>query len=51
LLQTTDRLGTIREILARRESIYEDLADWTINTDKQAAKQIVNRICRKIDSL
>lgn len=51
LLQTTDRLGRIREILARREPIYEELADWIINTDKQTAKQIVNKICRKLNAL
>ena len=46
LLQTEDRLGKIREILAVREPLYMEIADEIVATDSKSVKQIVDTLCR-----
>ena len=46
LLQTQDRLGKIKEILAAREPLYKEIADEIIATDGKNVKQIVDALCR-----
>lgn len=48
LLQTNDRLGKIRELLALREPIYRQLADIEISTEGKSVKQIVDKLCRRL---
>jgi shikimate kinase len=47
LLQTEDRLGKIREILAAREPLYKEIADEIITTEGKSVKQIVDALCRE----
>ena len=46
LLQTEDRLAKIKEILAAREPLYEEIADEIVVTDGKSVKQIVDTLCR-----
>ena len=46
LLQTEDRLGKIREILAVREPLYMEIADEIVATDGKSVKQIVDMLCK-----
>ena len=48
LLKTEDRLGKIEELLKIRGPLYEEVADFIINTDDYSVKKIVNRICQKL---
>jgi len=50
LLQTEDRLGKIKEILAAREPLYMELADEIVATDGKSVKQIVDSLCRGTES-
>lgn len=44
LLQSGDRLKTIRTLLARRESLYRDMADLIVTTDDRNMRQIIGEI-------
>ncbi len=48
LLKTEDRLGKIEELLKIRGPLYEEVADFIINTDDYSVKKIVNKICQKL---
>ncbi len=48
LLQTEDRLQTIKDILADREPLYLETADTIINTDKLSVNQIVKEALQRI---
>lgn len=48
LLQTEDRIGRIKELLAVREPLYKEVADVTVNTDGQTVKQVVEFITQQI---
>lgn len=48
LLQTEDRLQTIKDILAIREPLYMDTADSVIDTDKLSVNQIVSEALDRI---
>ena len=50
LLQTNDRLGRIRELLAVREPIYRQIADIEVSTEGKSVKQIVDKLYRKLKS-
>ncbi|MEX0951894.1 MAG: shikimate kinase AroK [Gammaproteobacteria bacterium] len=50
LLQTPDRLGRIRELLAERDVLYRGLADLTIDTDRLTVRRSVNAICKKLQT-
>ncbi len=49
LLKTEDRLGKIEELLKIRAPLYEEVADFIINTDDHSAMQLVNKICQKLE--
>ncbi len=44
LLQTADPVGKMAEILAVREPLYEQLADYTVDTSLVTVTEIVERI-------
>jgi shikimate kinase len=44
LLQTGNRLKTIKELLEVREPLYEEIADFIIDTDGHTVRKIVNNI-------
>jgi len=44
LLQTGDRMQIIRELLEFRGPLYEETADFIINTEENSIKQIVKQI-------
>ena len=44
LLQSGDRLTTMRELLARRESIYNETADLVVPTDDRNMRHVINEI-------
>ncbi len=46
LLNTEDRMTTIRELLEKRGPLYEEIADLIISTDHEPLKQIVEKISR-----
>ncbi len=48
LLKTEDRLGKIEELLKIRAPLYEEVADFIINTDDHTVMQIVNIISQKL---
>lgn len=48
LLQTDDPEATLREIIARREPLYRETADLTINTGRMGARQVVKRIVSRL---
>ena len=48
LLQTDDRFGRIKQLLAVRDPIYREVADEIIPTDGKSVKQIVDKLCRKL---
>ena len=50
LLQVSDRLGKIKEILAERESIYKSLADEIIEIDTIGINEIIKKILEIIDT-
>ena len=48
LLNTEDRMATIKEILEKRGPLYEEIADLIICTDHKPVKQIINEISQKL---
>lgn len=49
LLQTPEDSRTVLERLAKeRNTLYEDVADFTVKTDEQSAKVVAGQIIRKI---
>ena len=49
LLQTAEDSRTVLERLAKeRNTLYEDVADFTVKTDEQSAKVVASQIIRKI---
>jgi len=48
LLKIEDRLGKIEELLKIRAPLYEEAADFIINTDDHTVMQIVNIISKKL---
>lgn len=50
LLQNGDRLARIREILAERDPLYQELADLIIDTDRLTVRRTVNNICRRLQT-
>lgn len=51
LLNTHDKLGRIKSILAEREPIYNKIADIRISVDKMSIKRIVDEIAEYINTL
>ena len=50
LLQNGDRMQIIKELLEFREPLYEETADFIINTEENSIKQIVKQIRDKISA-
>lgn len=49
LLQTEEDSRTVLERLAKeRNTLYEDVSDFTVKTDEQSAKVVASQIIRKI---
>jgi shikimate kinase len=49
LLQTDEDSRTVLERLAKeRNTLYEDVSDFTVKTDEQSAKVVASQIIRKI---
>jgi shikimate kinase len=51
LLNTEDRLLTIKELLKIRGAIYEDVADFVVSTDDRTIKNIIETIVKKMDEV
>ena len=49
LLNTDDRLKTIKELLAERKELYEGLADIIVDTEHQSIRKIHEQIAAKIE--
>lgn len=48
LLQTGDRPGRIRQLLAEREPLYREIADCTVDTGQGSVAHSVDLICREL---
>ena len=49
LLDTEDRMATIKELLEKRGPLYEEIADLIICTDHRPINQIINKISQKLN--
>jgi len=50
LLQTADPRGRLEELMAVRDPLYREVADWVIETDGCRVRDVVQRIMRHIES-
>ena len=50
LLKVEDKKAALEIIREQRNPLYEQIADFTINTNKKSIKQIVNEICSYISN-
>ena len=48
LLQSGDKLTKIRELLERREPVYQQLADLVIETNERSIYRVVSEISKKV---
>ncbi len=48
LLQSGDKLAKIRDLMARREPVYEALADLVVETNESSIHRVVGEISNKI---
>ena len=48
LLQSGDKLTKIRELLERREPVYQELADLVIETNERSIYRVVSEISKKV---
>ena len=48
LLQSGDKLTKIRDLLERRELVYQELADLVIETDERSIYRVVSEISKKV---
>ena len=51
LLQTADPEQVLRELMARRDPLYREIADMVIETDQRGPKVVVNTIVRQLNTL
>lgn len=51
LLQTTDRRGTLEEIVKAREPIYRQIADIVVETAHRSPVTVAREIARKLEAL
>ena len=49
LLNTDDRLKTIKELMAERKELYEGLADMIIDTENQSIRKIQEKIVAALE--
>ena len=45
LLQNGDPGTTLRNLMALREPLYEEIADYTVLTDNRTPKSVVQELC------
>lgn len=50
LLQTDDRLGQIKKLLAIRDPLYREVADFVIHTDGSHVKRVVHSILQRLNA-
>lgn len=48
LLQTDDKYGRLKELLAERDPLYRQTADLILDTEGLTTKQIVGKICESL---
>lgn len=48
LLQTADPEKVLRELMAKRDPLYREIADLTIDTDQRGPKVVVNAIISRL---
>jgi shikimate kinase len=48
LLQSGDPGVTLRNLMALREPLYEEIADYTVLTDNRTPKSVVQELCSKL---
>lgn len=49
LLQTANPEQTLRQLMAQREPLYEEIADVTVLTDHRSPKAVVQELCQLMD--
>lgn len=49
LLQTADPLKTLQELMNKREPLYQEIADFVIDTSKLTAKAVAQNIVKMIE--
>jgi len=49
LLQTDDPKSTLETLAEKRNALYEEVADYTIETDEQSAKVVASQIISLLD--
>ena len=50
LLQTGDPADTLRRLMAERDPLYRDIADYIVQTDTRSPKAVVTELCAKLQS-
>jgi shikimate kinase len=48
LLQNGDPANTLRNLMALREPLYEEIADFTVLTDNRTPKSVVQELCTQL---
>lgn len=48
LLQTSDPVATLRELMRIRDPLYREIADYVIDTDGLAARTVARKICQML---
>lgn len=48
LLQNGDPGNTLRNLMALREPLYEEIADFTVLTDNRTPKSVVHELCTQL---
>lgn len=51
LLQTENPEQKLRELMAARDPLYREIADWTIETDGCRAREVVQKIIQHIEEI
>ncbi len=51
LLQTKNPEQKLRDLLATRDPLYHDIADWTVDTDGCRAREVVQNIIQHIEEI
>jgi shikimate kinase len=51
LLQTADRLGRIKSLLAVRDPLYRSIADMKLNIDRLSVKEVIDQITGYVNTL
>ena len=49
LLQTSDPAGKLRELMAIRDPLYREVADWIVETDGCRIRDVVQKILQQVE--